>query len=563
MASHRGVGCIAAAMTLGFSAAALAQTNVTPIPGTAPPLTTRVVNNGPGNQSDPHVSNQWVSYTDDSAGLRVRYHNLTTNADAAVPLVGVADWLSDVSGTAVVFSAVDASNNANVELFDLSTPASPPLALRPTANAYQDEPRIGGNTVVWRDQSGPNASGLISQIYTYDRATATAQAVTSDAALNSDPAVSPDGSTIAWLKCAANVGVCDVWDATKASNWTPRQLTTAQRETPSESAPATNGALVSYASTRTGFDRDIYWQPVGGGTESHLVLAGDETRATISQNLIAFEHAVTVGAQKDIYLYDIASNTLYPLIASPANEHLQSLWTDGTLVRVVYTVDSAATGMDAMEVEFSLPAKCSGDGDDQICANPVATLTGETLAGAVDVQGACTFDASGRATFTFTATGVAAGPYPGTFVERGTIVQTFSPAILPMSFSTPAAQLTFDLSAGPASTVNTVFEIRSPAGPTLVVGTKQLLRPGTSACTDTYTAVALGGIRQTGNGTFRQAFVPAGALSYQALILTPSGVFSDHGTADLGLRRFLAPTIFDVGSFSEQFASSLALAQSP
>ena len=219
------------------------------------------------------------------------------------------------------------------------------------------------------------------------------------------------------------------------------------------------------------------------------------------------------------------------------------------------------------------PANCGGCGNvcagSQVCAsgkciNPVATLTGETFTGAVDVQGACVFDGAGHATFSFTATGAAAGPYIGTFVESGTIVQTFSPAIVQQEFTIGLARLSFNLSEGPLSTLNASFEIRSPSGQPLVTGTKQVLLSGVSQCTDTYTASIAGGPQSTGAGVFRVVEASPGALSYQARILTPAGAFTDRGTADLHLRRFLAPAVsFDLNNFSESFVSSLGAAQPP
>src|SRR5689334_5680795 len=55
---------------------------------TAAPLAGSVVGvgTGAGDQVDPHVSGDWVTYTDFSSGSgRIRYHNLVTGLDAAIP----------------------------------------------------------------------------------------------------------------------------------------------------------------------------------------------------------------------------------------------------------------------------------------------------------------------------------------------------------------------------------------------------------------------------------------------------------------------------------------------
>src|SRR5439155_13852355 len=64
----------------------------------------------------------------------------------------------------------------------------------------------------------------------------------------------------------------------------------------------TNGAVVVYASTRNG-EQDVYWQPVDGGPEGHVQLAGPDVEPNISGRLITFVHLDTSGpiAQTDIY----------------------------------------------------------------------------------------------------------------------------------------------------------------------------------------------------------------------------------------------------------------------
>src|SRR5882672_11092004 len=54
---------------------------VQPISGPPLPLTTTIVNNGSGNQNDPHVSGALVSYTDQSSGGAVHVHDLLTGVD--------------------------------------------------------------------------------------------------------------------------------------------------------------------------------------------------------------------------------------------------------------------------------------------------------------------------------------------------------------------------------------------------------------------------------------------------------------------------------------------------
>ena len=67
--------------------------------------TAEIVNNGFGNQTNPHVACNLVSYTlDDFQGSStVHYKDMTTGADNIVPGNEV-DLLSDISGSRVAYS---------------------------------------------------------------------------------------------------------------------------------------------------------------------------------------------------------------------------------------------------------------------------------------------------------------------------------------------------------------------------------------------------------------------------------------------------------------------------
>ncbi len=136
----------------------------------------------------------------------------------------------------------------------------------------------------------------------------------------------------------------------------------------------------------------------------------------------------------------------------------------------------------------------------------VAPLTGEVLItssagdpGTSTASGTC--NPLGTSTFTFEVTGVAIGPYPGTFVERGTF--TLGPAGFPLQ--------SFDAT----------FTITSPAG--LVTGAKTLegvVPTHSGACGS---AVFL--------GTEPEAFHFQVPVRYTAQIATPSGTGTDSGAS--------------------------------
>src|SRR5947209_9930769 len=78
---------------------------VTPIMGTLPAGTLHAVNNGPGDQVEPHVSGNIITYADTSSGTsQVHTYNLATGQDTTVPFAGSGDDLSDVDGSTVVYT---------------------------------------------------------------------------------------------------------------------------------------------------------------------------------------------------------------------------------------------------------------------------------------------------------------------------------------------------------------------------------------------------------------------------------------------------------------------------
>lgn len=162
---------------------------------------------------------------------------------------------------------------------------------------------------------------------------------------------------------------------------------------------------------------------------------------------------------------------------------------------------------------------------------PPPTLTDELL---IDNPGTitATCNPTGVSTLTFSAAGIAYGPYPGTFTESGTATigpQTFTRGIFP---------------AGLVQTFSTSFEIDSPVG--LVTGTKQLVLPASEfgAICGTVPTLTAYGVSET--------------LSYEARIRTADAVYRDVGTAETQLNRTIFPSgEIRTSQFDEYFASSL------
>ena len=75
---------------------------LTPTIGVTPPSTIVTVNDGPGQQYDPHVSGDLVSYEDGISPASVRYFRFSTGADNEIPRdSSFTDGLADVSGIAL------------------------------------------------------------------------------------------------------------------------------------------------------------------------------------------------------------------------------------------------------------------------------------------------------------------------------------------------------------------------------------------------------------------------------------------------------------------------------
>jgi hypothetical protein len=337
-----------------------------------PPLvgTTSTVNDGPGDQTDPHVSGGRVAYTSELNGVsEIRYHDLVTTTDLSIPTNGGFDFLSDISGTRIVYTHV--TDKSAIHVFDTAT-NGPSVELDPQPNADRRNAAIGHQTVAWQD-FGLSQTGFDSEVVTYNLNTSQVTRLTNDALLDRTPAVSADGNVVVWSKCQINGTQCDVWQATSMGGlWTPVQLTGVAGD---DTLPDTNGEVVVYGSTRAvagATERDIFWQPVGGGIEQQLEMAGRQQNPNIAKNLIAFESRDDTAATPnwDIWLYDLSTETLYQLTNTPTDETLNdiSVAEDG-LARVVWTVlENGSRNVYAFS--FRLQEPCVEDPSPGSCAAP-------------------------------------------------------------------------------------------------------------------------------------------------------------------------------------------------
>lgn len=296
------------------------------------------VDNGPGDQTDPHVSGDWVAYSNYQNWMsEIRIFNLATAAQLVIPNSAGYDFLSDVSGSRVVFTRLSSGKSA-IHFVDLAA-GSAPLELDPMANSKRTNAAIGGNTVAWQDL-GFTGGPWQYEVVAFDLGSQVATRLTNDLLLDQAPAVSPQGDVIAWAKCATDLTGCNIWQATRvAGSWVVQQVTSSQEE---ETAPDTNGDVVVYAcgslSSPTG--KDICFKPVSGGAEERLALGGRQDNPTVSKGLVAFEGDDLSGGGTDIFLYELSSGRIFQLTQTPGlNESLNDLFVSTLgLVRVVWQV---------------------------------------------------------------------------------------------------------------------------------------------------------------------------------------------------------------------------------
>ena len=171
---------------------------------------------------------------------------------------------------------------------------------------------------------------------------------------------------------------------------------------------------------------------------------------------------------------------------------------------------------------------------------PPPTLTGETLSSLGPETTSTSFncDPQGTSTFTYQTSGVAAGPYPGTYSETGTV--TLGPQVLPggppiLFLISWTASFTITSTAGTVTGTKTLSPLVPPQSP-----------PAIGACT-------------TGGQTFgaqrsANTFNSAQRLVYTATIALPGGEqFADSGTSDASMND--VPATPQTNNFLENYTS--------
>lgn len=97
--------------------------------------------------------------------------------------------------------------------------------------------------------------------------------------------------------------------------------------------PHISGSLVTYSDLNDPYvtmvrylrsgERNIYWQPAGGGAETALSFALNHQNPSVRDGLIVFE--AELNSTYDVYAYDTSTATLYRVTSSPEPETLSDL----------------------------------------------------------------------------------------------------------------------------------------------------------------------------------------------------------------------------------------------
>src|SRR5882762_302847 len=366
---------------------------VVPTSATTPSGIAVTINNGPGVQTAPHVSQNLAAYMDSPSG-QIRYYNFLTTADLAISNVTPSgeiadDFLPDVYNNSVVFTrntftfsgqpgAVCTAQTC-VEGFDITlfdTVSSTVTTIDPSSGGCgvsggvtlfvcRLSPGIGENTIAYIDYGLPGDVGS-GEIVAHDIAANTATRLTNDGVVDQNPQVAPNGNVIVWETCPSFT-TCDISQAVRTgTTWTVSSVAS----TPdSENNPDTDGTNVVYESNRATSvaGRDIYFRLVDGGPETQLEIVGFQSNPSIAAGIIAFQSAADSLSANDLYVYRISSNQLFQVTNTPGvSEQLNDITVLPTgEVRLVW----AADGADILGVTIQLPPPPTS------CLNRTATLT--------------------------------------------------------------------------------------------------------------------------------------------------------------------------------------------
>jgi len=313
--------------------------------------TLQAVNNGAGDQTEPDLDCNLISYRSQDFQGSSRIHVVAppSNTDYMIPGNGL-DTQPDVNGNRIAFTESIPTGTA-VAVFDAMFQMRTDIP-----GVARSHPAIGGDIVAYEDRSffaGPNQS----ELGIYDLSTETDIRLTNDLLFDKNPAVSPTGNAVVWEKCQTDGLGCNIYASvqTLPGVFTTSALTNGQGENRS---PHTNGQVAVYISNRSG-ENDIYVKSLAGGAETQIAIPGDQRDLSISGNLISFASQVQLANQTeyDIFVYDLNTATLYQATSTPVDESGIRIAFCNGVGRIVYV--SPGADWDVYAFTFQLPSSPS------------------------------------------------------------------------------------------------------------------------------------------------------------------------------------------------------------
>lgn len=227
---------------------------------------------------------------------------------AAAELAGAA---SISAGRVVLTRGTEANDeHAKLDLYDIAsntfTTIDPDLEL----NIW---PAIGGDVVAYARREQPPNTGY--GLYVASLSAGTRTAIAAGYPWYVD--VSPNGDVIVWNPCLSTGGGCAPLKALRSgSGWTVSPVLTSVQQS---EQPSTDGTVIAYSCVFQA-ERDICWQPVGGGAEMRLEMAGMQDFPQIAAGTIVFRCRPApdnLGLPADICLYETSSNRLFRITDTP------------------------------------------------------------------------------------------------------------------------------------------------------------------------------------------------------------------------------------------------------
>jgi hypothetical protein len=255
----------------------------------------------------------------DSAGQIASYrawmYDFISSALTEVPLAA-GEWagFASVSEGRVVLTRGTVLEDAHAKL-DLYDIASNTFTTIDPDLKWIIWPAIGGDVVAYlRSEQPPNTG---NELHVASLSAGTRTVIASGFGYNGDPDVSPNGDVIVWNQCPGAVLGCGTYKALRSgSGWAVSPvLTSAQQQW----SPSTDGTVIAYACVFPG-EVDICWQPVGGGAEMRLEMAGKQDFPQVAAGSIVFRcrpEPDDSGLPADICLYETASNRLFRITDTP------------------------------------------------------------------------------------------------------------------------------------------------------------------------------------------------------------------------------------------------------